>query len=75
MPYVAVVKLLIDVELEAEACDGISAILTEQMQSVVPTSCLLDWQYASFGGPAHVKVEDGYTPDTSHFPEHPNLEW
>jgi hypothetical protein len=73
MPYVAVVRLLIDTESKAEACDGVSAILTEQMQSIVPTSCLLDWQYEDWGGPAKVKVKDGYTPDVSHFPEHPGI--
>jgi hypothetical protein len=74
MPYIAVVKLLLDTESEAEAWSEVSAILTGQMQSIVPTSCLLDWQYEVFGGPAEVKVEDGYTPDTDyfHFPEHPH---
>lgn len=73
MPYVAVVRLLINTESEAEARDGVSAILTEQMQNVVPTFCLLDWRYESWGGPAKVKLKDGYTPDVSHFPEHPRI--
>ncbi len=73
MPYVAVVRLLIDVKSESEACDGVSAILSEQMQSFVPHSCLLDWQYELAGVPEVITLEDGYTPDVSHFPEHPRI--
>ena len=56
MPYVAVVRLLIDTESEAEACDKVSAILTEQMQNAVPTSCLLDWRYEYSGSPEIVPM-------------------
>lgn len=40
------VELIIDEDDEGLVADGVSAILTEQMQAVCPNSCLVDWQYA-----------------------------
>lgn len=40
------VELIIDEDEEARVADGVSALLTEQMQSACPQSCLVDWQYA-----------------------------
>jgi hypothetical protein len=40
------VELIIDEDDEGRIADGVSAILTEQMQSICPNSCLVDWQYA-----------------------------
>lgn len=73
MPYIAVVRLLIDTKSKSEACDGVSAILTEQMQSAEPNSCLIDWQYEDWGQPAKIKIKGGYVQDVSHFPEHPRI--
>ncbi len=73
MTYVAVVRLLINADSRNEACDGVSAILSDHLQSTVPNSCLLDWQYEFAGSPVRVAVEDDYIPDVSHFPEHPRV--
>lgn len=40
------VELWIDEDDEGRVADGVSAILTDQMQSACPNSCLVDWQYA-----------------------------
>ena len=60
MKCIAVVRMLLDVASEDEACDGVSAILTSQMQRVQPNSCLLDWTYEFAGSPAaYCGLEEG----------------
>lgn len=40
------VELIIDEDDEGRVADGVSALLTEQMQTICPNSCLVDWRYA-----------------------------
>lgn len=54
MLFRAVVEVLIEADEEAGACDGMTAILTEQLQKYAPQSCLLDWQYVE-----HFEESDG----------------
>ena len=62
--YVAVVRLLLKVESEAEACDAISGLLTENMMSCNENSCLIDWEYEYKGfrlcTPLEVEVPHPY---------------
>jgi hypothetical protein len=68
--YTAVVQLLIDAEDEDSACDGISALLTEQMQKYTgEQSCLIDWMYKIH--PDEVAIPDAYEPDVSPMPSIP----
>lgn len=57
---VCVVRLAIDAKNKAEASDGVSALLSEQANCVVPNSCLLDWQYDEYGSPKPVLVDDDF---------------
>jgi hypothetical protein len=49
MAYTATIKVLLDVESDGEACDAMTAILTEQLRKYAPQSCLVDWQYVDTG--------------------------
>jgi len=70
--YVAVVRLLLEVDSAAEGCDGITALLTENMAKYNANSCLLDWQYEDVVGtqygPVAVCIKDDYSPDVDSVP-------
>ena len=70
--YVAVVRLLLDVDSAAEGCDGITALLTENMAKYNANSCLLDWQYEGVVGTQHaptpVAINNDYSPDVDSVP-------
>ena len=42
------------------AADGVSAVFSEQVKQVVPTSCLLNWEYDECGFPQVHLVDDNY---------------
>lgn len=69
--YIATVRLLIDTDNGDEACDGITALLTEHMQRYEPQSSLIDWQYELGGAPVLIDIFEGYTPYEDTVPEHP----
>lgn len=61
--FVATVTLFIDADSEAEACDGVSALLTENMREYMTPpneSCLLDWHYHSYPCPVETQIPDDY---------------
>ena len=72
--YVAVVRLLLQVEASAEGCGGVTALLTENMSGYCPSSCLVDWRYEEMGGilcePLAVVVDDDYDPSEDSVPEY-----
>ena len=61
--FVATVTLLIDADSEAEACDGVTALLTENMRmyaAVPENTCLLDWYYHNYQYPVETQIPDDY---------------
>jgi hypothetical protein len=43
--YVANVRLVVDVESEAEAADAVAEMLRPMLRKYEPNSCFLDWSY------------------------------
>jgi len=62
--HICAVRLAIEAEDEADAEDGVSALLSEQAKKFVATSCLIDWQYDDCGGPQVHLVDDDYDFDS-----------
>lgn len=61
--FIATVTLLIDADSEAEACDGVTALLTENMRkyaTVPENTCLLDWHYHNYQCPVETQIPDDY---------------
>ncbi len=61
--YTATVTLLIDANSEAEACDGVTALLTERMKKYSDKpewTCLLDWEYVGWRPPVETEIPDDY---------------
>ena len=53
--YIAIVKLLIPADSEAEACDAISAMLSENLQQ---SNAIIDWAYVNSESPKpHKEIE------------------
>lgn len=49
--YIATIQVFVEVDSEAEACDGIAETMREHLQRYAPESCILDWQHL-MGSPA-----------------------
>lgn len=45
--YIATIQLCVDIETQAEACDLISELLSNNIEA---ESRILDWQYLKLGG-------------------------
>lgn len=61
--FVATVTLLIDADSEGAACDGVTALLTENMKKYSDKpewTCLIDWEYADTLSPRHTEIPDDY---------------
>lgn len=58
--YVCAVRLAIEADNSSLAKDGVWALLSEQAKKYVPTSCLLDWEYDSYGAPHPQLVHDNF---------------
>lgn len=48
MPYIATIQVIVKGRNEADACDTITAMLSENLQQVFDPD-LLDWQYLRLG--------------------------
>lgn len=64
--YIATVHVLMDVENEANACDLMSALLTENGIYGADDSAVVDWSYREIDGaygPRRYDVPDTWKPD------------
>ena len=61
--FVATVTMLIDADSEAAACDGVTALLTENMKKYSDNpewTCLIDWHYYNYQAPEETQIPDDY---------------
>ncbi len=54
--FLATVQIAFEADNEAEACDAVSGMLSENLKAV---GALVDWQYMPFNGTYHQPVELG----------------